>query len=94
MPSTTSLIILAAVNAVAFVVYGVDKALAKSRRRRVPEAHLILLGGLGAGVGAWLGMMVFRHKTQKRGFQFFLALTTAAGIAAWGWWLFGRGEGA
>ncbi len=89
MPSG-GMIALAIVNVLAFLVFAVDKALAKSGRRRVPEAHLILLGGLGAGVGAWLAMTLFRHKTRKRGFQFFLALATAAGIAGWGWWFFGE----
>ena len=91
MPSQGAIIALAAVNALAFLLFGLDKGLSKSGRRRVPEAHLILLGGLGAGVGAWLAMSLFRHKTRKRGFQLLLGLATAAGIAGWGWWMFGSG---
>lgn len=91
MPFEADVIALVAVNVLAFLLFGVDKGLAKAGRRRVPEAQLILLGGLAGGLGAWLAMALFRHKTQKRGFQFFLALTTALGVAGWGWWFFGGG---
>lgn len=91
MPHQAELIGLLAANALAFLVYGIDKVLAKAGRRRVPEAHLILLGGLSGGVGAWLAVTLFRHKTRKRAFRIWLALATAVGIAGWGWWLLREG---
>ena len=51
-----------------FLVMGRDKALSKTRRRRVPEATLFLLAVLGGALGGVLGMQIFRHKTQHMGF--------------------------
>ena len=55
---------LAAVNVIAFAVYGADKRRAKKERRRVPEKTLFLLALIGGSVGAWAGMYTFRHKTR------------------------------
>ena len=59
------------INAAAFLAYGLDKLLAKLKARhekvpRLPERNLLLLAIVGGGIGAWLGMEVFRHKTQHR----------------------------
>ncbi len=51
-----------------FLVMGRDKALSKTRRRRVPEATLFLLAVLGGALGGVLGMQIFRHKTQHMSF--------------------------
>jgi uncharacterized membrane protein YsdA (DUF1294 family) len=52
-----------------FLVMGRDKALSKTRRRRVPEATLFLLAVLGGALGGVLGMQIFRHKTQHMKFM-------------------------
>ena len=51
-----------------FLVMGRDKALSKTRKRRVPEATLFLLALLGGALGGVLGMQIFRHKTQHMSF--------------------------
>lgn len=53
---------------VLFLVMGRDKALSKTRKRRVPEATLFLLALLGGALGGVLGMQIFRHKTQHISF--------------------------
>ena len=58
------LVYLAAVNLIAFAVYGADKRRAKKERRRVPEKTLFLLAIIGGSLGAFAGMRVFRHKTR------------------------------
>jgi uncharacterized membrane protein YsdA (DUF1294 family) len=60
------LIWLLAWSTPAFVLYGLDKGLAKARGARVPEAILHLLAAVGGCAGAWLGMAVFRHKINFR----------------------------
>jgi uncharacterized membrane protein YsdA (DUF1294 family) len=60
------LVWLLAWSLAAFVLYGLDKGLAKARGARVPEAILHLLAAVGGWAGAWLGMAVFRHKTNYR----------------------------
>ncbi len=54
------------VNLLSFLIFGLDKLLARKQGRRVPEASLLTLGILGGSVGAMLGMLVFRHKTAAR----------------------------
>lgn len=56
-------------NLVAFVLYGVDKRRAKKGAWRIPERTLLLCTWLLGGVGAWLAMRVFRHKTKHIAFQ-------------------------
>jgi len=59
-----------AVNLFAFALYGVDKARAKRGAWRIPEKTLLAAAWLLGGVGAWLGMRVFRHKTKHLRFAY------------------------
>ena len=43
---------LLAINAVAFIVYGIDKYKAKKAKWRIPEVTLLLLAVVGGCVGA------------------------------------------
>ncbi len=49
---------------IAFCFYAADKAKAKKGAWRIPEKVLLLLGFLGGGLGALLGMHCLRHKTK------------------------------
>lgn len=60
---------LIGINLVTLLSYGYDKAIAGSKRTRVPEDVLLVLAVIGGGVGAWVGMRLFHHKTEKRRFQ-------------------------
>lgn len=55
-------------NVIAFSLYGLDKRRAKRGLWRIRESVLLAAAWLMGGVGAWLGMRLFRHKTQKRAF--------------------------
>ena len=59
------LIYLEAVNLIALVAMGLDKHRAKVHRRRIPEATLLTLAGIGGCIGALGGMYLFHHKTRK-----------------------------
>ena len=61
------LIILLAVNFVSLVFFGFDKLWAMRGGVRIPESRLLLLAFLGP-FGAFLGMLLFRHKTRKPSF--------------------------
>ena len=79
------LLVLAAVNVVAFAVYGADKRRAKKGKRRVPEKTLFLLAAIGGSLGAWAGMYAFRHKTRHRYFVWGIPAILAAQMALAVW---------
>ena len=68
------LIYLALVNVLAFVLFGIDKYKAQHDRWRIREATLIGIAVIGGSVGAWLGMLLWHHKTQHLKFRFGLPL--------------------
>ena len=61
---------LLAINAVTFIVYGIDKYKAKKAKWCISEATLLLLAVLGGSVGAWVGMKVWHHKTMHKKFKY------------------------
>ena len=60
---------LAAVNILAFLLYGIDKSNAVHHRRRVPERTLLLTACIGGSAGALCAMYLFHHKTRKKVFS-------------------------
>ncbi len=61
------LICIVVLNVISFVLFGVDKQKAIKNKWRIPEKTLHISGMLG-GLGAFLGMQLFRHKTKHTGF--------------------------
>ena len=82
-PSILRVVILylVAINVVTFLLYGIDKLKAKRLKWRIPESVLLGLAVIGGSVGAWLGMMVWRHKTQHKKFRYGIPLILAMQIA-------------
>ena len=78
---------LAVITVVTFLVYGIDKWKAQHKRWRIPESVLLGLAAIGGSVGAWLGMKVWRHKTQHKKFQYGVPAILAAQVALAVWWL-------
>lgn len=62
------IIYLVIINIITFWVYGLDKWKAKRDSRRISEKTLIFLALAGGSIGAFAGMRVFHHKTQKMKF--------------------------
>ena len=77
---------LALASVITFILYGFDKARAKSHGWRVPEAVLHLWALAGGFVGGWVGRCVFRNKTKKGVFVFILLVSTLIHLGA-GWWV-------
>ena len=63
---------LFALNLITFIIYGIDKFKAKKAKWRISEATLILFAVIGGSIGAWLGLHVWRHKTQHK--KFFIGI--------------------
>ncbi len=56
------------INVLGFILMGLDKYKARSRKWRIPERTLFLAAILGGSVGSILGMQIFRHKTRHTAF--------------------------
>lgn len=79
---------LIAVNLWAFALMWVDKRRSKRKgARRIRERTLFLSALLGGGLGAFLGMWVFRHKTRHWYFVLGIPVIAIAEAAA-GLWLY------
>jgi len=74
---------LVVINLVAVVTYRYDKAIAGSRRMRVPERVLLLLEAVGGTIGAAIAMWLVlpRHKNQSPGFLTWFLLIAFLQIA-------------
>ena len=64
--------ILLTLNLLTFIIYGIDKFKAKKAKWRIPESTLLLLAIFGGSISAWLGLQVWRHKTQHK--KFFIGI--------------------
>lgn len=67
-------------NVLTFLAFGFDKWRARRSRRRVPEAQLLLMAWATGLFGGWIGMSVFRHKTQKTSFRVKMAAVTLVNL--------------
>ena len=76
-----SLYYLLAVNAVTFLLYGIDKYKAKNRRWRIKEATLLMMAAIGGSIGAWIGMRIWHHKTMHKKFKYGLPIIIILQIA-------------
>ena len=74
------------INVLAFVCYGLDKLKAKRNARRISERALLLLALVGGSVGAWLGMLVWRHKTKHAMFGIGVPVMLLLQAALY-WWI-------
>ena len=72
---------LVLMSVIAFIAYGRDKRLAKSGSWRTPERTLLLLSACFCGIGAFIGMRVYRHKTQHTSFKIIVPLTMILQLA-------------
>ena len=79
------MVVLMILNAVSFLLFGVDKMMAKRGMRRIPEKVLIGSALCFGGPGALGAMCLFRHKTKKSGFTLLVPLVSIlqAGLVIW-----------
>lgn len=56
------------INLMTFFLFGIDKQKAIKGQYRIPEAALLGVSVMGGAAGGWIGMKIFRHKTQHTKF--------------------------
>ena len=79
---TAAICVLLVWNLVVFIFYGADKRKAQKGRWRISEGTLIVCAFLLGGIGALLGMSIFRHKTRRWKFRILVPLAVLANAAA------------
>ena len=62
------------INLISFVTMFYDKKQAIKNRYRISEKTLFTLAFLLGGVGIYLGMVIFRHKTKHITFKLFIPI--------------------
>ena len=65
---------------ISFCQFGIDKRKARRGLWRIPEKTLLITAAIGGSIGAWIGMQVFRHKTQHAKFQYGIPAIIAAQV--------------
>ena len=65
-----SMYYLLAINALSFILFGLDKYKAKKGKWRISEATLLLMAVIGGSIGAWVGMRIWHHKTMHKKFKY------------------------
>lgn len=62
------IVYLQIINALGLLLMLTDKQNAIKKRHRIPEVTLLGIGLMGGGAGCYLGMQLFRHKTNNPAF--------------------------
>ncbi len=63
------------INIIGFILMGIDKNRAVRRQWRIPERTLLMIALIGGGLGSFLGMYTFRHKTKHIRFLIIVPLS-------------------
>lgn len=79
-----------ALSLLAFFMMLIDKKQAQRRGQRIPEKNLWSAAIFGGGIGAYAGMMAFRHKTKHTNFRvgFLMLAVIDAAVLIWSYQTF------
>lgn len=76
-------------NIITFLIFGYDKYLARTNRRRISEKTLVWLALMGGSAGAVFAQKIFRHKSRKYRNLFWIILVVQFVIFE-GLWFYSR----
>lgn len=77
-PILTLFALIALLNLITFIVYGIDKYKARTGKWRISESTLLLLAIMGGSIGALLGIKVWHHQTLHKKFKYGIPLIILA----------------
>lgn len=69
------LCVLGFMSIITFFLYGIDKKKAEKGKNRIKESFLLGFSAFGGGIGAFIGRIIFHHKTDKSYFSFTIYLS-------------------
>ncbi len=61
-------------NIIGFLLIRADKIRLKNKEPRIREVLLFAVAGLSGGIGEYLAMLIFKHKTYKWYFKVFMPI--------------------
>lgn len=88
-----SIIYLICISLITFFIFGIDKSKAKNNKERIKEKTLLFYTAFGGALGAFIGRILFRHKTDKIYFSmtiYFSLLLEIVMVVVLGYLAFGR----
>lgn len=68
--NTFFIIALLTINALAFLLFKIDKKNSILGKRRISEFVLCFITLIGGTIGSLMSMQIYRHKTRKKSFIF------------------------
>lgn len=71
------------INIIGFFAFGIDKLKARHHKWRISEFTLMLLAVLGGGIGCFLGMRLFHHKTRHTLFTVGIPVIVVMKVILW-----------
>lgn len=74
-------ILMAVMSLIAFILMYIDKQRARKNQWRIRERTLLLTSACFGGIGGFLGMMIFHHKTKHWYFRYPLPVMALLQIA-------------
>lgn len=69
---------------ISFILYGVDKHIAKqgnTTKNRIKEKTLLMVTVLNGAIGSFLGRIIFHHKTEKFYFSLIIIISLLSQVA-------------
>ena len=81
---------IAIINIIGLLIMWYDKSQAVRQERRVPEKRLFVICLLGGSCGVWIGMRLFRHKTNHYRFVIGVPLIFIVNVCSFYYLMIGK----
>lgn len=76
-------------NTIGLITMYTDKKRAQNNKWRVSEKRIWLISGLGGATGVYVGMKLFRHKTNHKNFVIITPILIVINIFSYGYLILG-----
>jgi len=73
------------IGLIGFTLMGLDKKRSQKGQWRVPEKRFWIIGLLGGGIGLYLGMQTYHHKTKHKTFTIGMPFVILFNVICYGY---------